>query len=534
MRWAGFLALLLGLASPLRAEWHEASSEHFLVYADDDPRDVERFAQMLERYHTALTVLTGRKVPTPSPSNRVTIFAVGGERDMRRLSGSRDVAGFYVPRAGRSRAFVPNIRFKRDETDFSLTVLLHEYAHHFLIGSSRHAMPYWLSEGAAEFLASAFFPENGSVQIGRPAYHRAAEIVWGDRLPVRKLLDQKPDQEESNSFYGRSWLLYHYLFFDKTRGGQLAVYWQAVARGTPSLVAAEEAFGDLAQLEKDLTAYQKQRRISFYSLAPTLVAGSPVNVRKVSAGFGEMLPLVITSQRGVNREQALELLPQVRTIAAKHPGDADVLAALAEAEFDAGNADEAIAAADRALAIEPSVKNALVQKGFALFNKAATAPDGAAAYRTAMAPFTALNRLENDHPLPLIFYYRSFTSRGAEPDEQARLALERAAELGPFDQSLWMEAAVMQAREGRIEIARATLAPLAANPHGGSVAEFATRLMAALDHSPEGEPFDFRKLDEAGAGPAGQPAAAGEAGTGDAEGADAGAGAKGASGRAAD
>ena len=492
MRGIVFVALLLGLATPLRAEWYEASSEHFVVYADDEARDVERFAQMLERYHDALEFLTGREIPSPSPSNRVTIFAVGGNRDMRRLSGSRNVAGFYIPRAGMSRAFIQDIRLRNRETDFSLTILLHEYAHHFLIGSSRHSMPYWLSEGAAEFMASARFLDDGSVEVGLPAYHRAGDLVWGDRLPVRRLLDQKPDQEESNSFYGRSWLLYHYLFFAKDRGSQLAGYWQAIAHGQPSLAAAEKAFGDLGKLERDLTNYQKRGRFPGFSLSPTLVPGSPVSLRRVSAGYAEMLPEVIMSQRGVSREEALALLPKARAIAAKYPADSEVLAALAEAEHDAGNDDEAIAAADRALALDPTVKNALVQKGYSLFRKAQDAPDKTVAYNTAMAPFTALNKLENDNPLPLIYYYRSFAERGEEPNETARHALERAAELAPFDEDLWMNAALMQASEGKIGIATDNLRPLAANPHGGQIAEVALQLLARLGDAPEGEPFYFQ------------------------------------------
>ena len=145
------LATLFIFASPVQAKWHRASSEHFVIYADDSEDDVREFAENLEKYHAAMEVVTGREVATPSPSNRVTIFAVGSQRDIRRLAGSVEdnVAGFYVPRAGASRAFVQDIRNKSGYPDFSTVVLLHEYAHHFLISSSRYAMPRWLSEGAA-------------------------------------------------------------------------------------------------------------------------------------------------------------------------------------------------------------------------------------------------------------------------------------------------------------------------------------------------------------------------------------------------
>lgn len=107
-------------------------------------------------------------------------------------------------------------------------------------------------------------------------------------------------------------------------------------------------------------------------------------------------------------------------------------------------------------------------------------------YTAAMAPFSALNRLENDHPIPLMYYYRSFVERGEEPNEKARLALEQAMQLAPFDKSLRMNAAMMQASEGKIAIARQTIAPIANDPHGGGLAQTARRFYEAMAGVEEG------------------------------------------------
>lgn len=490
----------LAVAAPARAEWHEASSEHFVVYADDSAKDVQTFAEMLERYHAAMTKLTGREPATPSPSNRVTIFAVGSERDVRRLVGDRasNVAGFYIPRAGGSRAFVPNIRVSYGELDFSVIVLLHEYAHHFLISSSRYAMPRWLSEGSAEFFASASFGRDGSIMVGRPANHRGGELAYAADVSVEELLDhelyEKRRGKRYDAFYGQSWALYHYLTFEPSRDGQLSAYWLEVARGTPPREAATKSFGDLEELQKNLDSYLKRRRMLTFDLKPEMVPIGPVTVRQVSAGHAAALPLIIRSQRGVDDEQAAELLPEARKVAARHPDDPWAQAMLAEAAFDAGQTDEAIAAADRAIALNPTITNAYVQKGFALFRKAEDAADSNAAYQAAMAPFSALNQMENDHPQPLIHYYRSFAERGAEPTESARHALERASQLAPFDQGLALQVGLMQAAEGKHGIARTTLAPLAANPHGGGLADQAKQLIAALARADEGKPFDGARL----------------------------------------
>lgn len=493
-------ALALSFSHVARAEWREAQSDHFVIYADTGEKNLRRFAEMLERYHAAMEFITGNKTETPSPSNRVTIFTVGSKEDIRELYGNKKsrVGGFYIPRAGGSRAFVPDVKMRSGETDFSVTILLHEYAHHFLISASRHAMPRWLSEGSAEFFASAKLASGDVLEIGRPAYHRNAELQYASRVTVPELLDPELYRERHGnrfaSFYGRSWALYHYLSFDEERKGQLTAYWRAVAGGTDSVEAAEQIFGDLDALEKDLRRYLKRTRLNGFRIEPHLLPIGDIAIREVSEGMGEMLPIMFRSQRGVSREEALELLPEAREVAAQFPNDARVLAALAEAEFDAGNDAEAIAAADRALAIDDTVKNAYVQKGYALFRKAEDAEDADAAYRAAMRPFSRLNKLETDHPLPLIYYYRSFVQRGVSPTENARHALERASMLAPFDQSLAMNVAMMQAEEGKIELAKYNLAPLAANPHGGRLAGSAKVLLAALDGAPEGKPFRMTRL----------------------------------------
>ncbi|MGB3808330.1 MAG: DUF1570 domain-containing protein, partial [Erythrobacter sp.] len=448
------MAALIALAwSPAaKAAWYEASSDHFVIYADDSEKDVRRFATNLERYHKAMELLVGRQVPVPSPSNRVVIFAVGSGRDLREVAGdkSRTIAGFYIPRAGASRAFVQDIRNKSGYPHFSTTVLLHEYAHHFLISSSRFAMPRWMSEGAAEFFAAASFDKDGGVQIGRVARHRAGELSYVNRLDVPELLGfgayGSKRERSSDAFYGRSWLLYHYLTFSPERRGQIGEYGRQIMLGKNPVEAGEEAFGDLEHLEDELTNYRRSRRFSMLELQPEQLPVGKVTVRRLPKGEAEVLPLRIRSQRGVDKEEAAEIVAQVRKVAADYPDDPGVLTALAEAEYDAGNDEAAIAAADRAIVLDPSRTNAYVQKGYAMFRQAddATGLERDAAFESAMEPFEALNRIENDHPMPLIYYYRSFAERGIDPPENARHALERAAQLAPFDKSLWFDVAMMQ------------------------------------------------------------------------------------------
>lgn len=491
------VVLILGFSTPASAKWRMAESEHFVIYAEDSAKDLQKFAQMLENYHAAMAIVSGRTVDKPSPSNRVTIYIAGDQDDIGKLARtkSRYIQGFYQPRAAGSVAFVQSLSGNGKDLSPSMLVLLHEYAHHFLIASMRSSMPRWLSEGAAEFYAAARFPSKGGVEIGRPASHRAAELSFADNVTVHELLDPdlyaKRNSNAYDEFYGKSWALYHYLTFSSERKGQLGQYWRAMLAGKSSPDAAAEVFGDIGRLDREVSAYIKQRRMFLYTLAPSQITTGPIVVTELSDGAGAVMPLRMFSKRGVDTEEAAELVEEIRSVAAAYPDDAAVLDALAEAEYDAGNDEAAIAAADRAIALDPARTNPYVQKGYALFRMAGDAEDRDAAYQAAMKPFSQLNKLENNHPLPLIYYFRSFAERGLEPPEQAKLALEQAAKMAPFDKGLWLNVGMMQAAEGKIALAKLTLQPLANDPHGGGAAAAARTLTGLLVKASEGESFSI-------------------------------------------
>ena len=70
-----------------------------------------------------------------------------------------------------------------------------------------------------------------------------------------------------------------------------------------------------------------------------------------------------------------------------------------------------------------------------------------------------------------------------------RHALERASVLAPFDRSITFETALMQAREGKIALASSYLGALAANPHGGKLAETSRKLFDEIVKLAEGTPW---------------------------------------------
>lgn len=496
MRFTIALLLLALWPGAARAAWHEASSEHFVVYADQSEKQIREFSERLERYHSALALAVPFNAPPPSPSNRVIVFVVENEREVRQLygEGGGNVAGFYSARPGGSFAIVPRVKTGGSKTDFSMIVLLHEYAHHYLISNVAFAMPRWMSEGAAQFFAAATFRDDGSLILAEPSLHALQMLAYGRDVPVEELLIPSGKRLDQDGFYGKSWLLYHYLMRDTARDGQMRQYLQSLLEGRGLERAARETFGDFDKLEQELGAYSRQRKMMALQASAEALKTGEIHVRAMRAGEAEAMPWRIRSHRGVDEEEAKQVVAGLRAVAQRHPGDPAVLAALAEAEFDAGDDHAAIAAADRALAIDPGQVNAYVQKGYALFRMAEDADDPAEAYEAAVQPFLALNKVENDHPLPLIYYFRSQTAQGGEVPQIAKDALAQAVGLAPFDMGLRMNLAMQFVRDGDFPMARRHFLPIAYHPHGGDMANRVQTVLERIDKDGEIDPLQVQRL----------------------------------------
>ena len=470
--------VVLGTATA-HADWHQASGEHFVVYADQSHKQIKRYAEKLERFHAAMAFVFASKKTSPSPSNRVTVYVVGSRGKVRKLYGgdnSRYVEGFYSARAGGSVAIVPRV-FSKSKGDVTQSeqVLLHEYAHHFLHVHNTQVLPRWYVEGFAEFYSTAHFDKDGGIGLGLPARHRAWELSDARKVPLREIFDTelylKRKTGRYDNFYGRSWLLYHYFFFVSARKPQVQDYFRHLQSGVSEPVAAQRSFGDLGKLEREIKGYMRRRKLSYIKLTDDKLPIKEVSVRALSPGEAAMMPVVMVSKLGVTQEEALALLPEAREVAEQHPGDPFVLGALAEAEVDAGNIEASIAAANAALALAPGSIQAQMQKGIALLASAkartaeASGSKAADAWSAVRQQFIRTNQLETENPLPLVFFYRSYLEQGLKPTENSIDGLEWALQLAPFDDSVRWLVGKQQVRDERYEAALHSLAPLAFGPH---------------------------------------------------------------------
>lgn len=477
--------MLLFLPQAASAAWHEALSDHFVIYSNDSADNIRNFAARLEQFDSALRMVTNAPKIPASASSRVTIYVVDDLGDIRRLAGMRSVAGFMENRASGSVAFVPR---RADTGKYSLnaqTVLLHEYAHHFMYQSwGNIVVPLWFSEGFAEFYATALFEDDGKLVLGAAPRYRAWGMLGSSVLPARTMLKLNPGRlsnEQTATLYARGWLAMHYLVMDPERSKQLRAYLDAINSGTDA-DAASAVFGDPRAFDQALNRYIKQRTLPALGIKSGLNPGA-VAVRLLTPGEAATMEVSIRSTRGVNKQTAPQVAAAARKAAAPYSDDAGAQNVLAEAEYDAGHHAAAEAAADRALRADPKSIHAMIYKGLAmqaLLLARAEAKD--ADWREVRRWFLAANRVDPEYAWPLILYYQSFGAAGQPATDNAEAGLLYAHALAPFDYGLRILSTRLLIGQQRLAEARVVIAPIAYSAEqGAALRDWASSVMAALD-----------------------------------------------------
>lgn len=483
--WFRFSAAIAALSASAmsQAEWHRASSDHFIIYANDDPAELKRYAETLERFDATVRLARSMSDPPIGDGNRLTVFIVPDVDAVQRLKRGNDIdaAGFYMARGAGSVAVVPK-KLSRRSTAIPQEIFFHEYAHHLMFADLKTPMPTWLVEGFAEFYSTVDINADGSVGIGEAPPARANTLRSNRaKVPLSDIMagGQMTGWERA-SLYARGWLLTHYLTFTPARQGQLERYLAAIATGVPSLDAAKAALGDLGALERELDKYLLKEKFPYLTLPANRIDPGKVVVEPLPAGAIAVLPLFMRQQVRNDPQGPQDQLAEAQALAVAHPNDPMVAMVLAEAALWAKDAKAADRAASRAVELAPQSAEAHILKGRAMFALAEGRADGVT-FANARGWFNHANRLDPENPEPLLYFYRTFTEGGEQPTANAIEALHYASNLAPQDLGLRMNSAVAYLNEGKLKEARRTLVPVAYSPHGGGMAAEARRMIARID-----------------------------------------------------
>jgi len=466
------LAAALLLPTTAKAAWHEAISNHFIVYSEGSQQEARDFAAKLERFHFVLKTM--RPPPGEVPFVRLRVFLLADQNAVQRLSGP-GVAGYYVtdPRGlmmvgtRRRGARSNDVRSGRTEVDLDPEgVLFHEYTHHYTFQYFPATYPTWYSEGYAEFWGATRILENDVVEVGLPANHRFSTFDALGLLPLERLLSAQSYADVPGEsilvLYAQGWLLVRYLFDNPARQRQVNEYLRLVNQGVPFGEAARRAIPDMAAFDSALRAYSGAGRFSLVRLPFRTIDVGPIAVRTVSPAEDAMMLDEIRVSQGYRQLEAAEMANNIRGRAQRFPNDPFAIRLVMESQYLAGNHAEAIAAADRLLAIEPTHARALMTKGMAqMAGLRAAQNTDVAAWRAARQLVIRAAGAARQDPVVLSAYYQSFVMQNIAAPDAATNALYTAMELAPSDDEIRYMLARDYERRDMIAEAIAIIRPVA-------------------------------------------------------------------------
>ncbi|HKU93158.1 MAG TPA: hypothetical protein VJP82_07420 [Sphingomicrobium sp.] len=474
----------LAQAGSASAEWHKASSKHFVIYADKSPEDLRTFATKLEEFNAAVREARGIQDVPPGTSTRVTLYVLPSLKALQKLGGE-GVAGFYMAKMSGPVAFIPATVEKGRNSQWDMSsegVFFHEYTHHLMLEDSDVPMPTWVSEGSAEFFATPKFNEDGSVTIGTPPFWRAEELYSIEGLPIETIVGGDYEyltSMEFGSIYGRGWLLIHYLAFNPARQGQLVAYLDAIRAGTPAKDAAQKAFGDLKVLDRELAAYFKSKSFATATIPASKLSVPPISIVKLSDPEAELMDARIKLAKGGDDIITGPLARKAKAIAEANPNDSDLLVFASQAASADEDHDAALALAARALTINPRSYEAQVAKAKAMFGLAVKSPT-TAKWDAVRTELSLANRLDPESAEPLVLFYRTFEQQRIPATKNALDGLAYAVTLAPQNTKVRIELVSSLIASNRWADARTALEPVAYSPHRGKWRDKLTALLNSI------------------------------------------------------
>lgn len=465
---------LFVLASPSQAAWVAAETAHFRVYGDAPAARVAERAAVLEDFHRLLVDITGRDLPAGAPPLDVFLVDRLSDANPWRLLAP-NVAGFYRADSGRISAVALD-RGAAAPGDLSgQEILLHEYAHHFLLGSGRLAYPAWYVEGFAEYFATARFGAD-RIEVGQISSNRAAWLQKGDWLPLAEMLGRNLDTwraEDAARFYAQSWLLTHYMFRAPGMRDRLLAYLKATSAGDDPV----EAFR--AHVDPDLPGFQQKLRRYLEAGATYSAfdrpAATPSGVRLSTlpeSSAGPMLLRMAALEHGVPAALGPQVLAEIREMAARQPADPMSRRALALAELQLGDPQVAAQQLDRLLKESPNDPDLLRWRATAARQQRTSTGTAQAKYWLAKAVDAAPSDWRTLHAWARL--YRP--TEGPLPPQVLDVLL-KAHELAPQVNEIVLDTALALSYADRMEEAARVLEPLAWSPHGGQASEVARKLL---------------------------------------------------------
>lgn len=469
---AALLAVSVG-ASPAHARWLKAESGRFIVYSEGGQSELTTFVQKLETFDRVLRNRMGLPADE-APHRKLPIYLVEPSGGLSRLSpgiGS-GVAGIYIP---------------RDEDIFAVAnrggmgddVLLHEYAHHFMLQNYANSYPAWFVEGFAEYFGTVDIQAD-KIVVGNFNRNRGDWLRNSSWLMMSELLGKRMGQvrDHEETYYPLAWLLTHWFMGTPERHSQLNAYLLEVSNGGNPVEAMPRATGmSNAHLRRELRGYMS--RLPYYSM-PNTFPPVPVEVTTLPPSADDLLILAQRLKMGVAENRRAATAAEVRRMAARHPNDPFARLTLAHAEIHFGDRATGETLLRSLIDGDPQNLEALQYLAASLLERSNETEDAAA--KVALRA-EAQRLLARAYALDEA-NYRTFMLLGdvrhgapGYPTENDIVTRELALQLAPQLTETRMEMAETYLAAGRNADAIRAALSVANNPHGGESATKAQELI---------------------------------------------------------
>lgn len=467
------MAALVCAIVPAAAQWRRAESQNFVVFAESSEGELRERVRILEDYDQLLRRLMRTETP-PSP-NKLHVYLVRGVTEMSTVLPGVSAAGVYFTNPNGILAMAD----MRAQVGSEMAVLLHEYAHHFMMQYHGRVYPPWYVEGFAEFMMTARFTDH-AVEVGHTNAVRARTLsIRESWLPLEQILFERSRHPAAQGrFYAQSWLLTHYLLNGPERLRQLQSYMAALARAEDPRRAFTASFGvEPADLQSRLRRYAAGGLTFMRMPRPSAVSPPAVAIEQLPASAGDLL--LLQASLVVEPEHNPEALRRIRRAAARH-SDSFAQRVLAQAEAVYGDPAVAERLSDKLLAANPMDAELMHFRGMGYLRASRTAPpaERPALQRLARSWFSRAHAIDRTRFQTLYRYVQTFDGEAGAATENNAEMLLLANSLAPQVPDVRLTAARMLMGLGDFELAETLLLPLVSTAHEGPQANTARELIA--------------------------------------------------------
>ncbi len=273
-----------------KSQWLELRTDNFIVVTDASEKTARAVVRDLENFRYFISFFL--KHPMLEGGHPLRVLAINKKKNFKALDLPEQWAGVFFKRMSEDMAIanISDYKIGGGQAKWGNQILQHEYVHYAVKNmESTLYYPLWYSEGEAEYLATFQFIKNRSeVQIGSTSVagnrvralirnaggfrgvdtedlFKTTNLNIGWRRDDKNSAEKRQDSRDTERFYARAMITYHYLQSTRNLKDQTATYLALINQGRKVDEAFSKAFGlTWDELDLEVKKYMEGRAIVWH------------------------------------------------------------------------------------------------------------------------------------------------------------------------------------------------------------------------------------------------------------------------------